>query len=90
MNFEHYVRAMKEVRTSKVLEDKMKDPEFLKFYNADAGKKNELILFDEWKPLAIEIDANATDAELKEIFNKGKADVHTKEAQVKFDIADIK
>ena len=45
MNFEHYQKAMKEVRASKVLEDKLKDPDFRKFYDADVGKKNELITF---------------------------------------------
>ena len=72
MNFESYQKSMTLVKDAKVLYDKLLDPEFKKFYEADTGKKNELLIFEEWKVLALEKDATATDEELKLIFNKAK------------------
>ena len=53
MDFESYKKSLPMVIKSKVLYNKLKDPEFKKFYDADSGKKNELITFEEWKPLAL-------------------------------------
>ena len=81
MNFESYKKAMILVMDAKVLYDKLQDPQFKAFYDADVGKKNELLTFDEWKPLALVEDDAATDEELKMIFEKAKHHVAEEEAQ---------
>ena len=64
MDFQGYQKSMTIVRDAKVLYDKLLDPEFKKFYEADSGKKNELLNFEDWKPLALIADETATDEEL--------------------------
>ena len=72
MNFESYQVSMTIVKDAKSLYDKLRDPEFKKFYEADSGKKNELLSFDDWKVLALLVDQTAADEELKKIFDKAK------------------
>ena len=64
MDFEAYQKSMTMVTDAKVLYNKMLDPQFKRFYEADSGKKNELLVFEEWKKLALIEDINATDEEL--------------------------
>ena len=63
MNFTQYQEVMTKVKADAAeLTERLKDPQFKKFYDADLEKKNDQALsFTDWKPLAIKEYSEATD-----------------------------
>ena len=60
------------VKKEKIFYEKLKDPEFVAFYTADTDRKpDEMLSYDDWKVVAMNIYPELTEEELKGFFIEG-------------------